>query len=118
MSPRVVLVDIDGTVCEDVPNEQSHRFPTALPLVGAAQRMWEIHNQGDEITYFTARLPSHCDVTKEWLRVHGFPRYEHVLCGKPRSLGREYVWIDNTPVTAQHFEGVWRYTRSWSPSVE
>ena len=29
------LIDIDGTVCEDIPNEESYRFHDAEPLPGA-----------------------------------------------------------------------------------
>ena len=35
------LIDIDGTVCEDIPNEESYRFITALPLPGSVEKVKE-----------------------------------------------------------------------------
>ena len=32
---KIYLIDIDGTVCEDIPNEESERFATAKIIPGA-----------------------------------------------------------------------------------
>ena len=37
------LIDIDGTVCEDIPNEESYRFRTALPLPGSLAKVQEFY---------------------------------------------------------------------------
>ena len=109
MQSRVYLVDIDGTLCQDVPNEEAHRFPTAQPLPGARDAMQALVDAGHELVYFTARLPEHAEVTRGWLGMHGFPFPDSLLCGKPRSRRRAYVWVDNTPVSAQHFAGDWAH---------
>ena len=31
MSKTIWLIDIDGTICEDIPNEESYRFFEAKP---------------------------------------------------------------------------------------
>ncbi len=96
------LLDIDGTVCEDIPNEESHRFSTAKPIPGALERVNEFYKRGDKITFFTARLDTHREVTEAWLDKHGFP-YESVLYNKPRiSDGESYHWVDNRPVYASY----------------
>ena len=94
------LLDIDGTICEDVPNEESHRFATAAPYPGALEKVMKLINRGDRITFFTARTSEHKEVTEKWLDTHGFP-YESVVYNKPRiSDGEIYHWIDNRDVLA------------------
>ena len=94
------LIDIDGTVCEDIPNEQSHLFGSAKPLPGSLEKVLELHNRGDRITFFTARTEEHQEITEGWLTHHGFP-FEKVVYGKPRiNEGEEYHWVDNKSVFA------------------
>ena len=45
------LIDIDGTVCEDIPNEESHRFRTANVLPGAKEKVQEFYDRGDRVTF-------------------------------------------------------------------
>ena len=98
---RVWLIDIDGTICDDVPNEEAERFETAEPLPGALESIQEMHAQGDRICFFTARSHEHADVTEAWLRRHGF-EFETVVYNKPRiEQGQVYCWVDNKPVEAR-----------------
>ncbi len=90
-----LLVDLDGTVCEDIPNEESHRFLDAVPYEGAAEKLRELITDGNTLTYFTAREEKDREVTIKWLRKHNFPE-AHLIMNKPR--GGEYVWIDNHKV--------------------
>ena len=46
------LIDIDGTVCEDIPNEESHRFREAKVLPGALEKVQELYDNGDRVTFF------------------------------------------------------------------
>ena len=94
------LIDIDGTVCEDIPNEESHRFSTAKVLPGALEKVIKLQNEGGRITFFTSRTSEHANVTEEWLDYHGFP-YESVCYNKPRIKdGENYHWVDNKEVNA------------------
>lgn len=96
------LIDIDGTVCEDIPNEEQHRFLTANPLPGALKKVKELYDNGDRVTFFTSRTDEHKDVTEAWLKKHGFP-FESVCYNKPRiNAGEEYHWIDNKSVKATY----------------
>ena len=100
MKPTIWLIDIDGTVCEDIPNEQAHRFITAKPLPGALERIKYLSSRGDRITFFTARTSEHSEATEAWLDKHGFP-YERVVYDKPRiKNGEVYHWVDNREVLA------------------
>tara|TARA_B100001250_G_scaffold328380_1_gene292857 strand:- start:1942 stop:2268 length:327 start_codon:yes stop_codon:yes gene_type:complete len=100
MKRTIWLIDIDGTVCEDIPNEESYRFSTAKPLPGALEAVMNFYSRGDRVTFFTSRISEHAEVTETWLRDHGFP-FESVCYNKPRIKENEqYHWIDNKPVSA------------------
>tara|TARA_Y100000593_G_scaffold21384_1_gene42878 strand:+ start:7427 stop:7756 length:330 start_codon:yes stop_codon:yes gene_type:complete len=98
----VWLIDIDGTICEDIPNEESWRFATAKPLHGSLEKIQELHDKGGRITFFTARTSEHAEVTEAWLDQHGFP-WESVCYNKPRIQdGEVYHWVDNKSVFASY----------------
>jgi dihydrofolate reductase len=101
------LIDLDGTVCEDIPNEESHRFPDAQVLVdrnGVSAVDWvnRLYDAGDRITFFTARESKDREATLAWLHRHGF-RFHGLLMDKPR--GGNYVWHDNLDVRGVKYEG-------------
>ena len=98
----VWLIDIDGTICEDIPNETPELFVTAKVIPGALEKVKELYNNGDRVTFFTARTTDHAEATEEWLLKHGFP-FESVCYNKPRiSKGEVYHWIDNRKVLASY----------------
>lgn len=96
------LIDIDGTVTDDIPNEQPERMVTCLPFPDALKTLNEWYDQGHIITFFTSRVEEHREVTENWLRKHGF-KYHGLLMGKPR--GGNYHWIDNHMVRATRYDG-------------
>ena len=96
------LIDIDGTVCEDIPNEQAYLFGAAKPLPGALEKVKEFYERGDRVTFFTSRTSEHAEITEAWLKNHGFP-FESVCYNKPRlNEGEEYHWIDNKSVYSSY----------------
>lgn len=98
------LIDIDGTITEDVPNEEPWRMETCLPYDGSVEMINTWYDNGDLITFFTSRTESHRKVTEEWLNKHGY-KYHRILMNKPR--GGQYHWIDNHIVKATRYEGKW-----------
>ena len=96
------LIDIDGTICDDIPNEQPERMSTANIYPEALETLNKWYDQGHVITFFTSRLESHRSVTEKWLIKHGF-KYHGLLMGKPR--GGNYHWVDNHIVRATRFDG-------------
>ncbi len=96
------LIDIDGTICDDVPNEQPERMRHVAPYPDALEIINKWYDQGHIIYYFTSRTEEHRQITEEWLRKHGF-KYHGMLMGKPR--GGNYHWIDNHIVRATRFKG-------------
>jgi hypothetical protein len=70
------LIDIDGTVCEDIPNEEPERMETAQVFPEAIEIVNKWFNEGHIITFFTSRTEDHREVTEKWLNDHGFVRCE------------------------------------------
>ncbi len=96
------LIDIDGTICDDIPNEEPERMATAQLYPDALETLNKWYDQGHIITFFTSRTEDHRAVTEKWLAEHGF-KYHGMLMGKPR--GGNYHWIDNHLVKATRFKG-------------
>lgn len=96
------LIDIDGTICDDIPNEQPERMATAVLYPEALVTLNKWFDEGHIITFFTSRTEEHRSVTEKWLADNGF-KYHGLLMGKPR--GGNYHWIDNHMVRATRYEG-------------
>ena len=96
------LIDIDGTVTEDVPNEEPERMLTCEPYPDALEVLNSWYEEGHIITFFTSRTEEHRAYTEKWLKMHNF-KYHGLLMEKPR--GGNYHWIDNHLVKATRFRG-------------
>lgn len=96
------LIDIDGTICDDIPNEEPERMATAKLFPDARITINNWYKDGHIITFFTSRTEAHRAVTEKWLQENGF-NYHGLLMGKPR--GGNYHWIDNHMVRATRYEG-------------
>ena len=102
------LIDIDGTITDDIPNEEPERMVTCEPWLDSLSIINEWYDQGHIITFFTSRTDEVRDITIDWLDKHGF-KYHNPLMNKPR--GGNYHWIDNHVVKAT------RLKTKWSPLV-
>ena len=96
------LIDIDGTITEDVPNEEPHRMVTCEPWLDARKIINKWYDEGHVICFFTSRTEDHREVTEKWLKKHGF-MYHSMVMGKPR--GGNYHWVDNHLVKATRYNG-------------
>lgn len=96
------LIDIDGTVCDDIPNEEPERMLTAEVYPDALITLNKWYDEGHIICFFTSRTEDHRTYTEIWLRENGF-KYHSLLMGKPR--GGNYHWIDNHLVKATRYRG-------------
>ena len=96
------LIDIDGTICDDIPNEEPERMATAAVYPDALKTLNSWYDEGHIIFFFTSRTEAHREVTEEWLQKFGF-KYHGMLMGKPR--GGNYHWIDNHLVKATRYRG-------------
>ena len=98
------LIDIDGTITEDIPNEEPERMVTCEPWLDARKIINEWYDKGHIITFFTSRTEETRDITLTWLDKHEF-KYHGLLMNKPR--GGNYHWIDNHIVKATRFKTKW-----------
>lgn len=105
---NIFLIDIDGTCCDDIKNEDSHLYPTAKVIEGSLEQINKWYDEGHHITFFTARENKDRDVTLKWLDDNMF-KYHGLVMDKPRCLNQEdeYIWIDNRKVRAVTYTNVW-----------
>lgn len=98
------LIDIDGTITDDVPNEEPERMAIVQPYPDAKEILNGWYDEGHVITFFTSRTEETREITEAWLDKWGF-KYHGLLMGKPR--GGNYHWIDNHIVKGTRYKGVW-----------
>jgi hypothetical protein len=96
------LIDIDGTITDDIPNEEPARMATCLPFPDALETCNAWYDSGHKLCFFTSRTEEHRAVTEVWLNEHGF-KFHSLLMNKPR--GGNYHWIDNHIVRATRYKG-------------
>jgi uncharacterized HAD superfamily protein len=104
---KIFLIDIDGTICDDIKNEDSHLYPTANEYLNARNILNKWYDEGNQIHFFTARESKDREVTEAWLKEKGF-KYHGMIMDKPRiKADQEYMWIDNRKVRALTYVGTW-----------
>ena len=109
------LIDIDGTITDDVPNEEPERMLTCKPYPDAKEVLNKWYEEGHIITFFTSRTEEHREYTERWLEMHNF-KYHALLMNKPR--GGNYHWIDNHLVKATRFRGKFTQLVKVSKDIE
>jgi uncharacterized HAD superfamily protein len=104
---KIFIIDIDGTICENIPNEQgAERMRHAKPFDDSISAINRLYDQGNFICFFTARTDKHAAATKEWLKKHGV-KYHQLILNKPRKVPPYdgYHFIDDAHVRATTFKG-------------
>ena len=117
------LIDIDGTITEDVPNEQPEKMPLVLPFSESLQVINKWYRDGHIITFFTSRTEDVRNITESWLNRWCF-KYHNLLMNKPRH--GNYVIIDNHKFKSCHYRNNWpelqeeldNYTHQYSSNEE
>ena len=109
------LIDIDGTICEDIPNEEWQRFSSAKRFDDALEILNKWHKEGHVITFFTAREEKHRPITEMWLHTNGF-KFHGLIMNKPR--GGNYHWIDNLKVQATQYLGKFTELTKQTKTIE
>ncbi len=105
---RHFLIDIDGTICDDIKNEESHLYITAKPIEGSIEQINKWYDEGHTITFFTAREEKDRGITIFWLDKHKV-KYHGLIMDKPRckTSDDEYIWVDNRKVRGVTYKGIW-----------
>ena len=91
------LIDIDGTICDDIPNEEPERMATAKVYPDALETLNRWYNQGHVICFFTSRTEDHRKVTEKWLNDHGFKYHSMVMeeSSAPNEINNMMTNIEN-----------------------
>jgi hypothetical protein len=69
---KIFLIDIDGTICDDIKNEESELYPSAKVFPNSREVINKWYQEGNIITFFTAREAKDREVTEKWLKENGF----------------------------------------------
>ena len=115
MIKKNYLIDIDGTICDDIPNEHSDKFLQAKVFPDALNMLNKWYDEGHVITFFTARESVHRTITEYWLKINGF-KYHGLIMDKPR--GGNYHWIDNLKVQATQYLGNFTELKKQNKTIE
>jgi uncharacterized HAD superfamily protein len=103
---KIFIIDIDGVICEHVDNEHPELMSSAPPYPDSIRKINQWYDQGHFICFFTARTEDHEEATRDWLYKNGV-KYHQLILGKPRRKeGDEYHYIDDTPIRATRYKGV------------
>ena len=100
-----IMIDIDGTVADDIAGQDAYGFANAGVLDNAVESVNRLYDQGHRITFFTARREEYRVVTEIWLNKYKF-KYHTLLMNKPE--GGKYIWIDNLDVKGIKFTNNWQ----------
>lgn len=99
------LIDIDGTITDDISNEDVELMSSCVPKPGSLRSINALYDAGHTITFFTSRTEEMKDMTLTWLHQWGF-KFHGLIMDKPR--GGNYIWIDNLDVTGiKYKENYW-----------
>ena len=119
MDPRrIFIIDIDGTVCQNVSNEEGKaKMLDARPCEESIRMVTTHYDEGNYISFISARTHEHREATESWLARHGV-KYHQLILNKPRKVPpfSEYHFIDDAKVRATTFKG--RFTPFVRKTVE
>ncbi|MFH1316654.1 MAG: phosphoheptose isomerase [Candidatus Woesearchaeota archaeon] len=96
------IIDIDGVISEDIPNEEPERMKTAFVITGSLEQVNRWYDKGHMITFFTSRTEDLREITEDWIKSRGF-KYHNIIFNKPR--GGNYHYIDDKRIRATRFDG-------------
>ena len=97
---RTIVIDIDGTVCEEGPVVG---YADAKLVEGAVDVVNSLYDCGFKVFFYSSRHFLLYEVTCEWLKKHGF-KYSGLILGKPVGA----IYLDDK---ALRFDGDWQKTK-------
>jgi hypothetical protein len=118
----VFLIDIDGTIVEDVSNEvlfewlRTDGVDHSKPIQDAIEKINALFRDGHYICLFTARWSSLATITERRLVELGL-KFHSIVYDKPRMARPDgtrydgYFFIDNHKPRAAQFLGSWEFKR-------
>jgi len=102
-----VAIDVDGTVadCSTIDFNRVNAHPSELlkakPIKGALEAVRGLHRQGHKIVFYSSRDHGSKNITKKWLKQHGFP-FQHIEMEKFVA----HVYIDDRAINGCNWKRV------------
>ena len=102
-----IAIDIDGTVADcsmvdfDKVNKDQNELMKAKPIKGALEAVKKLHRQGHKIVFYSSRDHGSKEMTKRWLKKHGFP-FHHIEMEKFVA----HVYIDDRAINGCNWKRV------------
>ena len=92
---------------------RDHIIRTRVPYNHCVNTLRKIFDHGNDIVYISNRAESTYDATFEWLRMHGFPQADSLICtteDKVSHLHKYQYIIDDRPKTLVEFvyDNIWK----------
>ena len=105
------LIDIDGTICDDIPNEEPERMLTAELYPDALHTLNRWYDEGNIIFFFTSRTEAHREYTEIW-GGKSTAFFSGLLLFLPATLARaEFICAKRAMQSSLSMPA--RLTRSW-----
>ena len=104
-----LAIDIDGTVadCSKVDfnkvGKDQGELMKAGPIKGALEAVRKLHRQGHKIVFYSSRDHGSKEMTKKWLKRHGFP-FHHIEMEKFVA----HIYIDDRAINGCSWKRVMR----------
>ena len=102
-----IAIDIDGTIadCSKIDFNQVGKNPDELmkakPIKGALGAVKKLYRQGHTIVFYSSRENASKEVTRRWLKQHGFP-FHHLEMEKFVA----HIYIDDRSINGNSWKRV------------
>ena len=107
-----IAIDIDGTVadCSMVDFDKVDKYQLELmkakPIKGALEAVKKLHKEGHKIVFYSSRDHGSKEMTKKWLKKHGFP-FHHLVVDKFVA----HIYIDDRAINGRNWSHVMKEIR-------
>ena len=94
-----IAIDIDGTIADSSSvdfnkvDKNPDELMKAKPIKGAIEAVKKLHRQGHKIVFYSSRDHGSKEMTRKWLKKHGFP-FHHIEMEKFVA----HVYIDDRAI--------------------
>ena len=95
MKNKIIVIDIDGTICEEVPTFQKSIAKIKRNAVKNINKLYK----DNTIILYTARGWAEYKMTESWLKTNKV-NYHLLMCGKPIYD----IWIDDKAIQFQDWD--------------
>jgi len=97
MKNKIIIIDIDGTICDEVPTFQKSMAKAKPNAVKNINKLYKYNT----IVLYTARSWAEYKMTESWLKTNKI-KYNLLICGKPIYD----IWIDDRAIQFENWDKI------------